>query len=67
MLSSFVVAFVGDPWYGIGLAILAASFVPFTLIVFIYTVVLNFFKKEGRFTPILNLKKGQVKTDEVSD
>lgn len=47
LLSSFVVAFVGYPWYGIGLAILAASIVPCTLMVFIYTVVLNLFKKRG--------------------
>lgn len=46
-ISSFVVAFVADPWYGIGLGMLAAALLGCTLIVFGYVFALNFFLKRN--------------------
>ena len=46
-ISSFVVAFVVDPWYGIGLGMLAAALLGCTLVAFGYAFALNFFKKKN--------------------
>lgn len=46
-ISSFIVAFVVNPWYGIGLGMLAAALFGCTLIVFVYVFTLNFFLKRN--------------------
>ena len=44
-ISSFVVAMIVDPWYGIGLGMLTAALLVCTLIIFGYTFALNLFLK----------------------
>ncbi|RUL54036.1 PD40 domain-containing protein [Lysinibacillus antri] len=44
-ISSFIVAMVVDPWYGIALGMLAAALFGCTLIIFGYTFALTFFLK----------------------
>ena len=44
-ISSFIVGFTVDPWYGIGLGMLAAAILGCTVVVFIYSFVLNLFIK----------------------
>lgn len=46
-ISSFVVAMMVDPWYGIGLGMLAAALLGCTLIIFGYAFVLNLFLKRN--------------------
>ena len=44
-ISSFIVAMAVDPWYGIGVGILAAALLGCTLIIFAYAYALKFFFK----------------------
>lgn len=45
-ISSFIVAMVVNPWYGIGLGMLAAALLGCTLIIFAYAYALKFFFKK---------------------
>jgi len=51
-ISSFVVAMVVDPWYGIAVGMLAVALLGCTLIIFAYAYVLKFFFKEDNNTSI---------------